>query len=148
MTEAINDQEEFALQAMFGRTIPPVADQGFSKIVLGRVRRQIWKRRLIFLSTIAIGLVIALPAIPQVLLTLSNELMGLVARAEESDALGQFQVLLTMLPLRETAQATSEEIAHVSAQIGTASWYLPNQMYILAGLMALISLVATRLLER
>lgn len=148
MTDAIDNQEEFALQAMFGRAIPPVADRGFSKAVVGRVRLKIWKRRLVLLSTAAIGLVIALPAIPQLLLTFSNGLATLAAHAGESDTLRQFQVLLTMLPLRETAQAASEEIANVSARIGTISWYLQNKMIVLAGLMALITLAATRLLER
>ena len=147
MTKDINSQQEFALQTMFGREIPPVADAGFSKTVLGRVRRRIWKRRVILLSATAIGLLIALPTATQLLLVLSNELVALVASAEESEALGQFQVLLSMLPLRETAQAASEELRAVSSQVNAASWFQQNQMLVVAGLMALVSFVTTRLLN-
>lgn len=148
MPDNDNDKEEFAMQAIFGRVILPVADQGFSKAVVGRVRQRIWTRRLAFLPAIAIGLVIAFPIISQFLLVASNELMGLIASAEESDSLGQFQVLLSMLPLRETAQAASNEIAQVSAKIDSVSLYRRYQMYILPGLIALISLGATRVIER
>jgi hypothetical protein len=145
MTEAINEREEIALQAMFGRAVAPVADEGFSKGVLGRVRRTIWTRRIVTLSTVAIGLLIAAPVVPQFLLTLSDQLVGLAASVEESGTLGQFQALL---PLRETAQAASEEIVQVSNQMSTASWYLKNQAYFLAGLMALVSIVVPRVMGR
>ncbi len=148
MPENVNDEEEFAMQAMFGRMIPPVADQGFSETVVGLVRRRIWKRRLILLPAFAIGLVVAFPVITQFLLIASNELVGLIASAEESESLGQLKVLLSLLPLRESAQTASQEIAQMSAQIDSMSWYRQYQVYILAGLMALISLVATRLIER
>ena len=148
MSNKADNQETFALQAMFGREIPPVADAGFAKSVLGRVRRKIWKRRLTLLSASVIGLMIALPTIGQLFLALGNGLTGLAARAEESDALGQIGTLLTILPLRETAEIASQELTTISSQISTASWYFQNQMLIIAGLLAVISLAATRLLER
>ena len=148
MTEGTSTQEEFALQTMFGRALPSVADEGFSKTVHGRVQKTIWKRRLILLFSVIIGLIIGLPAISQVLLMLSNELTEFAASAQDSEALGQLQILLAMLPLRESAQAISEEIASYSAKIGTVSWYLQNKVFILAGLMAVLSLVATRILGR
>lgn len=148
MTETLNDQEELELRAIFGRAIEPVADQGFSMNVLGRIRRKIWQRRLVLMSTIAIGLVIALPTVPQLLTTLSGELVALVTHAEESDAFGKIQAVLTLLPLRETVQAASTEMAQVGAEMGAVSWFAHLPMYILAGLMALLGLLGARLLER
>ncbi len=148
MAENTNEQEAFALQAMFGRAIPPVSDQGFSNSVVKRVQQENRKRRLVLLPAVAIGIAMALPAISQFLLMLSNELLGLVARAEQSETIGQFQVLLSILPFRETAQAVSDEITQVGAEIGKVSWYQQNFVLILAGLAALVSLLATRMIER
>ena len=148
MTERTNTQEEFALQTMFGHVLCPVADEGFSKTVLVRVQKNIWKRRVVLLFSVSIGLIIGLPAISHLLLMLSNELTEFAASAQNAEALGQLQIFLAVLPLRESAQIVSEEIASYNARIDAVTWYLQNKVYILAGLMAALSLVATRILSR
>ncbi|MDH3645908.1 MAG: hypothetical protein OER80_03960 [Gammaproteobacteria bacterium] len=148
MSNEIEGQEEFAMQAMFGREIPPVADDGFSKTVLVRVRRKIWKRRVTLLSATVLGLVIALPTVGQLLLMLSNELVALAARAETSDTLGQLGSLASLLPLRETAQIASDELKNFSAQISPVSWYQQNRLLVGAGLLSLASLFMTHILDR
>ena len=147
MTEITDDREEFALQAAFGRSIRPVADDGFANRVVGRVRRQVWKRRVVLLTALAAGLVIALPALPAFLLMFSGGLAGIAARAEGTSALGDFQVLLQSLPLRETVEAASQSIANASAQISQVSQYQEAQMLVLACLLAVVSFVASRVLE-
>lgn len=148
MSDNITEHEEFALRAVLGREIPPVPDGGFSKTVIGRVRLRIWQRRLILLLATAIGLIIALPPLTELLLASSNLLVELVERAEDSDALGQFRILLTMLPVRETVQAVSTKLANATEQMDTAAWIVKNQILVAAGLLALCSVAVVRLLER
>ena len=143
----LNEKEEFALQAMFGRAVPPVADEGFSATVSGRMHRRIWKRRVILWSAAAIGLIVSLPAASQLLFALGNELIALAGRAEQSDALGQFQVFLAMLPLHEAAQAAGEELRTISTQFNAISWFQQNQILLFAGLLAAVSFVTTRLID-
>lgn len=148
MTDDVSEKEAFALQAIFGRAVPPVPDQGFSQAVMGQVRQRIRLRRLVLLPALLAGVVVALPAVSQLLLMLSNELLAIAARAERSATLGQFQMLLSFLPLREAAQVVSDEIMRVGADLGKVAWYRQNSTLILAGLMALVGLVASRILER
>ncbi len=148
MTDGISESEAFALQAMFSRAIPPVPDQGFSQTTVHLIRRKIWRRRLILLPAVAFGIVMALPALSQLLLMLSNELLALITSAENSESIGQLQLLLSMLPLRDAAQAVNGEITRLSGDIGNVSWYQQNAAFILAGLAAVISLAATRVLGR
>lgn len=144
MTDVNDEREEFALRALVGREIPPIADEGFARSVVGRMRRRIWQRRLTLLSATAIGLLIALPFAGQLLVALSTDFVEFISRAEESEVLGQFRVLLTLLPVRETANAASEELQ----QLTSLAWLSQYQTYILTGLLAVGSLVTARMLER
>ncbi len=148
MAGQIDQNEESRMRSMFGREIPPVPDDGFSTSIVKRIRLKIWQRRLILLAAIIPGLLIAVPMLSQLLLTMSNELVILVARGEQSESLGQVRVLLTMLPVRQVAQAAGNELMNISTQIGTVGWFRQNQALALAGLLAVGSLIATRLLER
>ncbi|NNF15926.1 MAG: hypothetical protein HKN70_04220 [Gammaproteobacteria bacterium] len=148
MTSTPNNQDEFALQRIFSQAIPPVVDDGFSTGVVVRIRRNIWKRRLVLAVSVVMGLAVGLPAIAQALLSFSNSLAEFAVAAQTTDALGQFGILLSMLPLREGAEVISQDIAQFSAQIGSVSWYEQNRVYVLAGVMTAVSFVATRVLVR
>lgn len=68
----MKDKDELALEALFRSE--PVADDGFSRRVVARVRRRIWLRRLIMPVALAFGSLIAFrPAVE-----LIGSLYGLV----------------------------------------------------------------------
>ena len=98
-------------------------------------------------SAAAVGLIISLPAVSQLLLAFSNELVALADRAEHSDTLGQFQVWLAMLPLNEAAEAAGEELKTISARVSTVSLLLHNQMLVIAGVLAAAGIVTARLID-
>lgn len=62
MVERSKDSEDRALEALFASE--PIADDGFAKRVVRRVRRRIWVRRLALPTAVAFGaLVAAKPAV-------------------------------------------------------------------------------------
>lgn len=149
MTEVdrLTAKEEFALQTLFGRDCPPVADAGFSKMVRQRLHRQIWQRRLILISAITFGLVIALPAVGQALAALSAALLGLADHAEKSDAVNGVQILLSMFPVRDFMLNASEDIKTFSSQISSGTWLVQNRILIMAALLALVSIITTQSID-
>ncbi len=64
MAEHMKDSEDKALEALFRSE--PIADDGFSRRVVTRVRRRIWVRRLALPLASGVGAVIALPALRDV----------------------------------------------------------------------------------
>ena len=68
----MKDKDELALEALFRSE--PIADDGFSRRVVARVRRRIWLRRLVMPVALALGSLIAFrPAVE-----LIGSLQGLV----------------------------------------------------------------------
>ena len=65
MADKMKDAEDRLLESMFQS--PPVTDDGFSRQVLGRIRRQIWVRRLALPVAILIGGAIALKPVMQLI---------------------------------------------------------------------------------
>ncbi len=70
MAERMKDSEDRMLEALFRSE--PIADDGFSRRVLARVRRRIWVRRLALPVAAVAGAGIALPAIRDVAGVLSD----------------------------------------------------------------------------
>lgn len=88
MAEKIQDAEDRLLNAMFQAT--PIADDGFSDLVMRRIRRQMWVRRLALPIAVIVGAAIAVKP--------ATQLFGVGAQV--FDSLG----INTMLP--QTAIAT------------------------------------------
>lgn len=75
MAERIRDAEDRALEALFRSE--PIDDDGFSRRIVRRIRRQIWLRRLTLPAALVIGLAIAAgPAVE--LLRLVGRLLSLL----------------------------------------------------------------------
>lgn len=70
MAEKIKDADDLLLQSLFASE--PVADDGFSKRVVGRIRRQLWLRRVSLPISILIGGAIALQPLSQLTLAVSK----------------------------------------------------------------------------
>ena len=95
MADRIKDEDDLALEAMFRSD--PIRDDGFSAQVTGRVRRQIWVRRLSLPLGISVGLAISAKPIIQ----LASVIPGLV-----NSVFGR-TVSLDQLPLDGLPQATT-----------------------------------------
>ncbi|MDX1482033.1 MAG: hypothetical protein R3315_10170 [Woeseiaceae bacterium] len=70
MADRLKDAEDRALEALFAA--PPIADDGFSKRVVARVRRRMWLRRLALPVAFAVGAAIAAEPALAVLAALGN----------------------------------------------------------------------------
>ncbi len=70
MAEKLRDAEDRWLESMFAAE--PIADDGFSRRVVGRIRRRIWIRRLALPVAMLVGGVIALKPASQLLLAVSK----------------------------------------------------------------------------
>lgn len=57
MVERMKDKDDLALEALFSSE--PIADEGFTRGVVRRVRRRIWIRRLALPTAVVLGLAIA-----------------------------------------------------------------------------------------
>jgi len=57
MAERMKDREDIALEALFSSA--PIADEGFTRGVVARVRRRIWIRRLALPVAALVGIAIA-----------------------------------------------------------------------------------------
>jgi hypothetical protein len=64
MAERMKDKEDLKLEAMFRSD--PVLDDGFSRIVLKRVRRRMWVRRLSLPVAVILGLAISAKPLMQI----------------------------------------------------------------------------------
>jgi hypothetical protein len=70
MAEKLKDAEDRLLESMFASE--PIADDGFSQRVVGRIRRRIWVRRLTLPVAMLIGVAIAIKPASQLVLAASK----------------------------------------------------------------------------
>jgi len=70
MAEKVKDADDLLLQSLFASE--PIADDGFSKRVVGRIRRQLWLRRITLPLSILIGTAISLKPLSQLTLAVSK----------------------------------------------------------------------------
>ena len=70
MVDRLKDKAELKLEALFKSE--PVPDLDFSKKVMGRVRRQIWIRRLVMPFALIVGGLIAVKPVSELIVTLSK----------------------------------------------------------------------------
>jgi hypothetical protein len=70
MAEKIKDAEDRLLESLFES--PPLADDGFSAGIVGKINRQLWLRRLTLPVAAVIGGVVAFKPLAGVVTTLAN----------------------------------------------------------------------------
>jgi hypothetical protein len=70
MAEKLKDAEDRLLESLFASD--PIADDGFSQRVVGRIRRRIWVRRLALPLAMLIGAAIAIKPASQLVLAASK----------------------------------------------------------------------------
>jgi len=76
MVEKMQDAEDRLLESMFQSE--PIVDDGFSHRVMGRIRRQIWVRRLALPIAMILGVAIAAKPAVQ-LVTIGSQVFGSLA---------------------------------------------------------------------
>ncbi|MFQ6007272.1 MAG: hypothetical protein ACE5OQ_17425 [Woeseia sp.] len=70
MVDRLKDNEDRKLETLFSSE--PVADAGFSRKVMSRIRRRIWIRRLSLPTAFVIGAAIALKPLSQLIVAFSQ----------------------------------------------------------------------------
>ena len=70
MAEKIKDAEDRLLESLFES--PQLADDGFSAVIVGKIKRRLWFRRLTLPVAAAIGGVIAFKPLAALVSTLAN----------------------------------------------------------------------------
>lgn len=56
----VTPEEEVRLSELFEALTPPLEDEGFSALVVRRIRRRVWLRRLVLGTAVVVGGVLAL----------------------------------------------------------------------------------------
>ena len=92
MAERIKDEQDRMLESMFASE--PIADDGFSARVVGKVRRRIWLRRLTLPVATLIGALVAFKPLTE-LVTLIAGLVQLIPQ----DVLGISAAVIPQLPM-------------------------------------------------
>ncbi len=103
MAEKLRDAEDRMLESMFASE--PIADDGFSQRVVGRIRRRIWVRRLALPVAMVVGLAIAIKPASQLVLA-ASKLLTVVPQdvvVAQTDWLPQIQGLAISGSLIQTA---------------------------------------------
>ncbi len=72
MADRLKDNEDLALEALFQSE--PIADDGFSQQVVGRLRRRIWTRRFLLPGAVFLGSAVAAKPLSTLLGTLGDAL--------------------------------------------------------------------------
>ena len=84
MADRIKDDQDRLLESMF--SAPPIVDDGFSRIVMRRIRRRLWLRRLVMPTAVVIGAAIALKPMTQLVTMLAG--VAQLVPNELSDVVG------------------------------------------------------------
>ena len=92
MAEHSRDEEDVALEALFASE--PIADNGFSASVIGKLRRRLWARRLVLPAAVSVGAAIA-----------TKPLLGLVQAADS---------IASVLPAASAESALLQQLPNVS----------------------------------
>ena len=87
MADRLKDNEDLALEALF--RAEPIADDGFSKQVVGRLQRRIWTRRIMLPAAVFVGSAIAAKPVSVLLGTLSDALNSVPGAASAASLRGE-----------------------------------------------------------
>ena len=75
MTEQIDRHEEEKFAAMFRDLVPSVADDGFTDVVVRRIQRPLWVRRVVLFLAVVIGGTLGIGPLWELAVDLGNGLM-------------------------------------------------------------------------
>ena len=84
MTNDFEQNADGELRALFGGVTPPVPDDGFSHRVVKQVQASLWKRRAVLGAAAFVGLVLAAPAVTELMTYLSVQLQHLIVQVMAS----------------------------------------------------------------
>ena len=115
----VTPEEEGRLTELFETLAPPLEDEGFSAIVVGRIRRRLWLRRAVLGTAVVVGSLLAL------------------------GPLSELSVLLSGAPV-----LLSEGVIAVATSWNDPAWLAQNRMVLILFLLAVASPGAIRLLDR
>ena len=115
----LTPEEEGRLSEFFETLTPPLEDEGFSVIVLRRIRRRAWLRRVVLGTAVIVGGVLAL------------------------GPLSELSVLLSGLPA-----LLSEGLVTVATSWNDPAWLAQNRIALILAVLAASVPGAIRLLER
>jgi len=68
----VTPEEEGRLSELFETLTPPLEDEGFSAIVLRRIRRRVWLRRAVLGTAVVVGGVLALGPLSELSILISG----------------------------------------------------------------------------
>ncbi len=80
MTEQNDRREDEQLAAMFRDLAPSVADDGFTDVVVQRIRRPLWMRRVVLFLAVVIGGTLGIGSLWELAVDLGNGLMVSASR--------------------------------------------------------------------
>ena len=119
MDRPLTPEEEGRLSELFVALTPPLEDEGFSSIVVRRIRRRAWLRRAVLGAAVIVGGVLAL------------------------GPLSELSVLISGVPL-----LLSENLVTVATSWNDPAWLAQNRMVLIMVVLAASIPGAIRLLDR
>ncbi len=83
MTEKIDRREEEQFAAMFQELAPSVADDGFTDLVVRRIQRPLWIRRVVLVLAVVIGGALGIGPLWELAVGLGNGLTALATQWQD-----------------------------------------------------------------
>ena len=115
----VTPEEEGRLSELFEALTPPLEDEGFSALVVRRIRRRAWLRRAVLGAAVVVGGVLAL------------------------GPLSQLSVLISGVPV-----LLSEGLVTAATSWNDPAWLAQNRMVLILAILAVSMPGAIRLLDR
>ena len=139
--------EELNLDRLIGKAMPPIDDAGFTDVVLGRLKRRIWTRRLVLSGATVAGLALALPFFSELVFGLSDQLTQLANNWDQVAKPGEVSALLNTVPARDALLQIGGFLGQVGDNWNDPEWYMQFGVALPASLLALLSPLLARFLE-
>lgn len=142
------NSDNLNMDQLIGDALPVIDDGGFSDAVLGKVKRQIWTRRLVLSAAVISGIALALPFLSDLVFAISDQLVVLANQWNEIATAGNYPVVLSTIPARDALLHLSSLLVQIGANWKNPDWLMQFGAVLPAGLLALLSPLLLRLLER
>ena len=96
MDKTATPEQERRLSELFQTLAPPLEDEGFTGIVLRRIGRRLWLRRIVLGTAVVVGGILALGPLSQLAVLLAEGLVVAATRWNDPAWLAQNQALLIL----------------------------------------------------